>query len=73
MKNRGDLNKRFYSWRDKNIARYEFTVNRKTDPDVFEMLDLQPSRRGYIMNLIRKDIAEKNKIIEERRKEREKK
>lgn len=70
MNNRGDRNQKFYSWRDKNVVRYELTLNRKNEADVIDFLDLQQSRRGYIINLVRKDLAEKNQIIEERKRKR---
>lgn len=43
-----------------NTTRMTFRLNNKTDSDIIEKLESVPSRLGYIKELIRKDIAEKN-------------
>lgn len=40
----------------KKTARCYFYVNLETEYDVWEMLDLQRSKRKYIISLIRADI-----------------
>ena len=42
--------------------RCDFYVNKKTEYDVYEMLDLQPSRRKYIVKLIREDIERRKAL-----------
>ena len=43
---------------DKESSRhYGFKLNLRTDADIVEMLNSQPSLQGYIKSLIRADIA----------------
>lgn len=46
-------------WRKKNIK--TFLLNKTSDKDVIEQLEKQPSKNGYIKELIRNDI-DKNKL-----------
>ncbi len=46
-------------WRKKNIK--TFLLNKTSAKDVIEQLEKQPSKNGYIKELIRNDI-DKNKL-----------
>lgn len=50
-----------YAWKKENVRNVGISLNIKTCADVLEMLDKQPSRQAYIIELIRKDIEEKKK------------
>ena len=60
---------RYKEWRDANIVRCEFTLNRKKHADVIEMMSLQKSKQKYVIRLVREDIARKQEIINARKKE----
>lgn len=64
--------KAYDAWKLKNITRFEFPLNNTKDADVIEMLSLQKNRRQYLLGLIRKDIAEKQAIIDKRKEEKKK-
>lgn len=48
-------------WRKKNIKTFLLNLNKTSDKDVIEQLEKQPSKNGYIKELIRNDI-DKNKL-----------
>ena len=43
-------------WRKENLKRYILDFNRTKDKDVLDHLEKQPSKREYIIGLIRKDM-----------------
>lgn len=44
-----------------NTKNINLRLNKKTDKDILDFLEtVQPSKMGYIKNLIRKDIKSKN-------------
>ena len=49
-----------YKWRLENLKRYELTINKITEKDVYKHLEKQKNKRAYIIELIRKDIDENN-------------
>jgi len=49
-----------YAWRKKNLRRYNFTLNKVTNKEIYEHLEMQVNKRDYLIKLIRKDINEKN-------------
>ena len=53
-------NEAIQRYQDKNIRRYNFKVNRKTESDILEQIEKQDNMQGYIKRLIREDI-ERNK------------
>jgi len=54
-----------YKWRKQNQKRFEFYINRESDPEVLEWFELQPNKRQYLIDLIRKDMNEKKPVDEE--------
>ena len=44
-----------------NTVRVQLKLNKKTDADVLEYLDKQPSKQGRIKELIREDIKRESK------------
>lgn len=49
-----------YAWKKKNTRNVVIGLNKNTCGDVIEMLDKQPSKQAYIVNLIREDIKRQN-------------
>ena len=45
-------------YREKNIVRCTFDLNRATDADLIERIQAQPNRAAYLKSLIRRDIYE---------------
>lgn len=43
-----------------NTTQVALILNKKTDQDILDHLAMQPSKMGYIKQLIRDDIAKKN-------------
>ena len=44
------------AWDKENTCMYTLKLNRHTDAELIEQLDKQPSKAGYIKQLIRDDI-----------------
>lgn len=44
----------------KNVKRYVLQVNRTTEPDLLEKLESVDNYNGYLKELIRKDMGQKN-------------
>ena len=45
-----------YKWRKETIKRYELTLHKENDKDVYEKLESIDNKRQYLIELIRKDI-----------------
>ena len=46
-----------YKWRKNNLRQIKFELNVNTDSDVLAYLESKPNKRAYLIELIRKDIA----------------
>lgn len=44
-----------------NLRNIRLSLNKEHDADIIAWLDQQPNKQGYLKELVRKDIEQKNK------------
>ena len=50
-------------YNDANTRQVKLVLNLRTDADILEQLDRQPSKMGYIKDLIREDLKRSGQIL----------